>query len=89
MNKSELIEYVAKTTGVSKTQAEEVINAVGTGIVKGIKSDKEFTWTGVFSAKVVKRAARTGINPQTKAPLKIPAKNVVKIKAGSVLQDAA
>ncbi len=88
MNKADLVEFVAKTTGSSKSQAEESVNAVIQGLQKGLKTDKEVVIVGAFSLKVVKRAARMGINPQTKAPQKIPARNAVKFKAGSSLKSA-
>jgi len=88
MNKADLVEFVAKTTKSSKSQAEENVNAVLQGIEKGLKSDKEVVIVGAFSLKVTRRAARTGINPQTKAAIKIPARNAVKFKAGSSLKSA-
>ena len=86
MNKADLVEFVAKTTGSSKSQAEENVNAILKGFEKGLKTDKEVIIVGAFSLKVVRRAARMGINPQTKVPQKIPARNAIKFKAGSALK---
>ena len=52
------------------------------------KQEKKVALVGFGTWTSKKRAAREGINPLTKAPLKIPAKNVVSFKAGSKLKDA-
>lgn len=88
MNKSDLVEFVANATKTSKSQAEESVNAVLAGLKSGLKKNKEVTVVKWFTLKVAKRAARMGFNPQTKAPIKIAAKNTVKFKAGSELKDA-
>lgn len=88
MNKSDLVEFVASSTKSSKTQAEENVNAFLAGLQKGLKKDKSVQIVGMFTMTVTKRAARMGINPQTKAAIKIPARNAVKFKAGSQLKDA-
>jgi DNA-binding protein HU-beta len=88
MNKADLVEFVATETESSKTQAEAAVNAVLSGIEKGLKKDKSVQIVGSFTLAVTKRPARTGRNPQTGAEIKIPAKNVVKFKAGSSLKAA-
>ena len=86
MNKLELVEYVAETANVSKAEASRVVDAVLAGITEGLKKDGKvaFVGFGTFSSK--KRAAREGINPLTKEPMKIPAKNVISFKAGAKLK---
>ncbi len=88
MSKNELIEIVAEEAGLSKAAAGKALDAVLKGIEKGLKKEGKVTLVGfgTFSAK--KRAAREGINPLTKEPLKIPAKVVASFKAGSKLKDA-
>jgi DNA-binding protein HU-beta len=88
MNKADLVEFVAKTTKASNAQSEEFLNAILAGIEKGLKSDGEVSLVGYMTVKTAKRAARMGINPQTKEKIKIAAKTVVKFKAGSKLKDA-
>ncbi len=88
MNKADLVEFVATETETSKSQAEASVNAVLSGIEKGLKKDKNVQLVGSFTLSVTKRPARTGRNPQTGAEIKIPAKNVVKFKAGSALKAA-
>ena len=88
MSKTELIELVAEQAEISKAAAGRAIDAMLDGITKGLKKEGKVTFVGfgTFSAK--KRAAREGINPLTKEPLKIPAKTVASFKAGSKLKDA-
>ena len=88
MNKDELIDAVASKTGVSKKETEDLINATLDVIEKTmVQGDKvALTGFGVFS--VNQRAARVGINPQTKEKLQIPAMKVPKFKAGNSLKDA-
>lgn len=88
MSKTELIELVAEKAEISKAAAGRAIDAMLDGITKGLKKEGKVTFVGfgTFSAK--KRAAREGINPLTKEPLKIPAKTVASFKAGSKLKDA-
>ena len=88
MSKTELVEIVAKEAELSKAAAARAVDAVFEGIATGLKKEGKVTLVGfgTFSAK--KRAAREGINPLTKEPLKIPAKTVASFKAGSKLKDA-
>ncbi len=88
MSKTELVEFIASETGLTKADAGRALDATLKGIEKGLKEDGKVTFVGfgTFSAK--KRAAREGINPLTKQPLKVPAKVVASFKAGSKLKDA-
>jgi DNA-binding protein HU-beta len=88
MSKAEIVELVAKQAEISKAAAGRAVDAMLEGITKGLKKEGKVTFVGfgTFSAK--KRAAREGINPLTKEPLKIPAKKVATFKAGSKLKDA-
>ena len=88
MSKTELVEIIAKEAGLTKADAGRALDATLNGIMTGLKKNGKVSLVGfgTFSAK--KRAAREGINPLTKAPLKIPAKTVASFKAGSKLKDA-
>ena len=88
MTKTELVEMIAKEAGLTKADASRALDATLNGIMTGLKKSGKVSLVGfgTFSAK--KRAAREGINPLTKAPLKIPAKTVASFKAGSKLKDA-
>ncbi len=88
MTKTELVEFIAAKAGLSKADAARSLEATLEGIQTGLKKEGKVTLVGfgTFSAK--KRAAREGINPLTKKPLKIAAKTVASFKAGSKLKDA-
>lgn len=87
MNKSELIEEVAKIT-CTKKEAEEAVNTVFAAIQKVLKKGGEVTLTGFGTFKVSKRKARKGRNPQTGEEIKIAAKKVPVFKPGKGLKDA-
>ena len=88
MGKAELVEIIAAKAGLTKADAGRALDATLEGIQEGLKKEGKVALVGfgTFSAK--KRAAREGINPLTKQPLKIPAKTVASFKAGSKLKDA-
>ena len=88
MSKTELVEFIANKAGLTKADAARALDACLEGITSGLKKERKVALVGfgTFSAK--KRAAREGINPLTKEPLKIPAKTVASFKAGSKLKDA-
>ena len=88
MSKQELVDFIAAKAGLSKADASRALDATMEGITAGLKKDGKVALVGfgTFSAK--KRAAREGINPLTKEPLKIPAKVVASFKAGSKLKEA-
>ena len=79
MSKTELVEFVAAEAGVSKAEAGRVLDAVLAGIQKGLKKDGKVALVGFGTFAAKKRAAREGINPLTKQPMKIPAKNHSKL----------
>ena len=88
MSKQELVDFVATKAGMSKAEAGRALDAVIEGITAGLKKDGKVALVGfgTFSAK--ERAARNGINPLTKQPIKIAAKTVASFKAGSKLKEA-
>ncbi|HIC90748.1 MAG TPA: HU family DNA-binding protein [Syntrophaceae bacterium] len=85
MNKGELIEAVAKDAGVSKALAGNVLDSVIGAVTKALKKGDRVALAGFGTFSVGKRKARTGRNPQTGKPIKIPAKKVAKFKAGAKL----
>ena len=88
MNKSELVEAMAKAAGVSKAASEKALNGALAAITKALKKGDKVTLVGFGTFSVSKRKARQGRNPQTGATIKIPAKKVVKFKAGSKLSES-
>jgi DNA-binding protein HU-beta len=88
MNKSELVEAVAKAAELSKTDAEKALNGVIATIVKAVAKGDTVTLVGFGTFKSVKRAARTGRNPATGAALKIAASTSPKFTAGATFKAA-
>ncbi len=88
MNKGQLVEAIAKAAELSKKEAQAALEATLATIQKSLKKKDNVTLIGFGTFSVVKRKARTGINPATGEKIKIKAKNVVKFKAGSKLKAA-
>lgn len=87
MNKSELIDAVAKGAGLTKVQAKEAIDCYHGTIAETLKSGNSVDIAGFGSFSVSPRAARTGRNPKTGEPLQIKASNVPKFKPGKGLKE--
>lgn len=85
MNKTELIAKIAEGAGLSKVDAKKALDAAVEATVAALKAGDKVQIPGIITLAVEKRAARKGINPATKQAITIPAKNVVKVKAGSEL----
>ena len=88
MNKTELIDKVAKEGALSKSAAEQVVNSVFSAIAEAMKSGDKVTLVGFGTFSTSERAAREGRNPKSGETINIPAKKVVKFKAGSKLTDS-
>ncbi len=88
MNKGELVERMAQAAGISKTAADSALNAFMDAVTDALESGDKVVLVGFGTFSVSKRKARTGRNPQTGKPMKIPAKKVVKFKAGTKLAQA-
>ena len=88
MNKTDLIAAVAAKTGMSKKDAERVVNATVETVSEAlIKGDKvQVSGFGIFEAK--QREARVGRNPRTKETIQIPATRLPVFKASKTLKDA-
>ena len=88
MNKTELIDAIAKEAGLSKKDAGKALDALTNTITKTLKKKDKVALVGFGTFQTSKRAARTGRNPQTGAEIKIPAATVPKFSAGKGLKDA-
>ena len=88
MNKSELIEVIAKKSGVSKVKAGDMIDAFIAAVTGALKSGDGVTLIGFGSFSVVERKARTGRNPRTGDTIKIAARKTPRFKPGKGLKDA-
>ena len=87
MTKDEIREALATATGYTKASIGEVYDAIVELIAQQTKANKAFSLPGIGKFTVVRRAARTGKNPQTGAEIKIPAKDVVKFSVSKIIKD--
>ena len=88
MNKKELAEVVAEKFDLSKAKAGEVVDTVFESITDALADGKKVEINGFGKFEVKTRAARTGINPQTKETINIPASKAPAFKAGKALKDS-
>lgn len=88
MTKQELIEKVAKETGVSKATAGKTIDTILDSIKAALKKGQKVALIGFGAFSVSKRKARKGRNPQTGKEIKIAARKVPRFSAGKGLKDA-
>lgn len=85
MNKGELVEQVAKECDLGRAAAERVVASVFGTIANAMKASDKVVLPGFGTFSVIERSAREGRNPKSGEPIEIPAKKVVKFKAGSKL----
>jgi DNA-binding protein HU-beta len=88
VNKSELIDQIAKSADISKAAAGRAIDATFGAIRSSLKKGGMVTLVGFGTFYVGKRAARSGRNPRTGATIKIKSARVPKFRAGKALKDA-
>ncbi len=89
MTKEGLVEAVMKAAGLeTKVQAKSIVEAVFDTIVKTMGRGEDIAITGFGTFRVVKRAARMGVNPKTGEKIHIAAATKPKFRAGKVLKEA-
>lgn len=85
MNKAELINEIANSTGLSKSKATDALNALTNAIQTSLQKGEKVTVVGFGTWETTTRQARRGRNPQSGAEINIPEKKVAKFRAGSTL----
>jgi DNA-binding protein HU-beta len=88
VNKTELIDHIAKQADISKAAAGRALEAIVGGIRGSLKKGNSVTLVGFGTFTVGRRAARTGRNPRTGASIKIKAAKVPKFRPGKALKDS-
>lgn len=88
MTKTDLISAVAEKTGVTKKDAGAVLDALIDEIIGAVKKGDRVQLVGFGTFELRDRAARTGLNPQTKEQIEIPASKAPAFKAGKAFKDA-
>ncbi len=88
MNKSELVTTIAEHAGITKSQAQDALNAMTDSITDSLAKGDDVSLVGFGTFSQRQRAARQGKNPQTGAVMQIPASTSVGFKPGKALKDA-
>ncbi|MEE9181849.1 MAG: HU family DNA-binding protein [candidate division NC10 bacterium] len=88
MTKAELVDKMAKGSGMTKRAAETALESALKSIRDSLKKGKKVTLVGFGTFSVARRAARNGRNPQTGRVIRIPAAKVPRFKAGKDLKNA-
>lgn len=88
MNKTELIAAIAEKAGIAKKDADKALAAFIESVTEELKAGGKVQLVGFGTFEVKERAARTGINPQTKQQIKIAASKAPVFKAGNAFKTA-
>lgn len=88
MNKGQLVEAISRDARITKTQAQDALDAFVKNVQGSLKGGDKVTIVGFGTFSASNRAARMGRNPQTGQPIQIAAKRVAKFSAGKALKDA-
>ena len=87
MTKADLVDKVAQNSGVTKKDAEVVVQEVLDSIVDALNAGDKVELRGLGSFRFRKRRARRGRNPKTGEQVQVPAKTVVYFKPGKILEE--
>ena len=88
MTKSDFVDKVAQSSGLSKKDAGAAVDAVISSIEDALRSGQEVSFTGFGKFHVADRGAREGRNPRTGETMTIAASRVPRFTAGSGLKKA-
>ena len=88
MTKTDLVNFIAEETGLTKADSARAVDAFQKGITEGLKKEGKVTLTGFVTFEAKQKAAREGRNPRTGETVKIAARKAVSVKAGSKLKEA-
>ena len=88
IGKTELVNFVASETKLTKTDSQKAVEAVLAGIIHSLKAGEEVRLIGFGSFVVTKSAAREGRNPRTGETIQIASSNRPVFRAGKSLKEA-
>ena len=88
LTKTQLVSYLAEKFMLTKNSSKEILDELAKLAVAETKKTGSFTMPGIGKLVLSKRKARTGRNPQTGEPIKIPAKTVTKMRIAKAFKDA-
>ena len=87
MNKTELVNAIAKNEGIEKKCAEKAVNAVFAAVADALAAGEKVQLIGFGTFEVRERAAKEARNPRTGETIKVEATKVPAFKAGAALKD--
>ncbi|WP_085315646.1 HU family DNA-binding protein [Derxia lacustris] len=88
MNKTELIDHIARQADISKAAAGRALDSLVLAVTESLKEGQSVTLVGFGTFSVTSRAARSGRNPKTGEAIAIQEAKVPKFRAGKALKDA-
>lgn len=88
MTKTDLIDVIAKEVGLPKKKVAELVNTTLGAITNELEKGGKVSLVGFGTFEVVRREKHMGVNPQTKEPIEIPAKNIPKFRPGKALKES-
>jgi DNA-binding protein HU-beta len=88
LTKTELISVVSGKAGIPKAAAEKAINAMTAAVTQALSKGDKVTLVGFGTFDVAQRAARTGVNPRTRAVIRIKASKSPRFRAGKAFKEA-
>ncbi len=87
MNKSQLAEAVAREARLSKIDAMKALNAFIKVAVETLRGDEKILLTGLGTFSTARHPERMGRNPRTGAPVRIPARHVMRFHPSRTIED--
>jgi integration host factor subunit beta len=87
MTKAELVDEVARVVGLTKKQAETIVNIVFDSIVESLRAGQKIELRGFGSFRLRSRKSRTGRNPKTGEKVEVPSKKIPYFKPGKELKE--
>lgn len=88
MNKQEIVARMARDCGISKSEANRVVDSLLDHVTRALKKGEKVMLVGFGTFDTYRRRARPGVNPRTLAPMKIPGRRVARFTAGKDLRKA-
>lgn len=88
VTKAELVSRIAEATGLRRADAEKALAATTAAIQGALQDGRKVTLVGFGTFSIADRKARTGRDPQTKKPIRIPASKAIRFKPGKAMKEA-
>ncbi|CDK31070.1 HU family DNA-binding protein [Candidatus Babela massiliensis] len=88
MNKAKLVEQMSKLSKMPKATCKKALESFIKSVGQALKTGKHVVLTGFGTFTTMKRKSRTGVNPSTGKKMQIPAKKVVKFRAGKAIRES-